>query len=260
MTNETLKLVWDGKIATIQLNDLPTRNAITIDMVTAFDCALDAVEANAKALIVTGAGTAFCSGANLMGGLGAEGDPATFDAGLVLDTHINPLMNRLRNLAVPWITAVRGAAAGAGASLALAGDMIIASETAFFLQAFAAIGLVPDAGSTHLLTRTIGRPRAMELMMLAERLPAKVALEWGLVNRVVPDASLEDEARAIAERLANGASSLKTIRTMVWDAVDSDWQVALAAERVAQLGAGRSADFQEGVAAFKGKRPPRFGG
>ena len=100
----------------------------------------------------------------------------------------------------------------------------------------------------------------MELMMLAERLPAKVALEWGLVNRVVPDASLEDEARAIAERLANGASSLKTIRTLVGDAVDSDWQVALAAERVAQLGAGRSADFQEGVAAFKGKRPPRFGG
>ena len=260
MSEENLQLEWNGAVATIRLNDPATRNAVTIDMLERLDAALDDVETRARALVLTGAGGAFCSGANLSGGMGAEGDPAEFDAGLVLDTHINPLMERLRTFGVPWISGVRGAAAGVGASLALAGDMIVASDTAFFLQAFAQVGLVPDGGSSHLLVRTIGRPRAMELMLLGERLPAEKALAWGLINRVVPDADLDAEVQALAQRLASGAGSLASIRKVAWIAVDGDLAAAMAAERAAQVGAGRSADHQEGLAAFKEKRPARFNG
>lgn len=260
MTEDSLILEWDGAVATIRLNDPPTLNAVTLDMLERLDAALDEVEARGRAMVLTGAGGAFCSGANLSGGMGAGGDPAEFDAGLVLDSHINPLIDRLRRLDVPWISAVRGAAAGVGASLALAGDMIVASETAFFLQAFARVGLVPDGGSSHLLVRTIGRPRAMELMMLGERLPAKQALTWGLINRVVPDAELDAEAKTLADRLAGGAGSLASIRKIAWVAVDGDLASAMAAERSAQRGAGRSADHREGLAAFNEKRPARFTG
>lgn len=260
MTEKSVILEWDGGVATIRLNDPATRNAITLDMLGRLDAALDEVEARARAMVLTGEGGAFCSGANLSGGMGADGDPGDFDAGLVLETHVNPLMDRLRTFGVPWISAVRGGAAGVGASLAMAGDMIVASETAFFLQAFARVGLVPDGGSSHLLVRTIGRPRAMELMLLGERLPAAQALAWGLINRVVPDAALDTEAKALADRLAGGAASLGTIRKIAWVAVDGDLATAMAAERSAQVGAGRSADHQEGVAAFREKRPARFTG
>ena len=259
MSDTNLRLEWRDDIALVVLDNPGTRNAITLPMVTAFTSALDAIEGRARAMILTGAAPAFCSGANLAGGMG-EADPADFDAGMVLETHINPLMQRLRRLGIPWITAVRGAAAGAGASLALAGDMIVASETAFFLQAFSRIGLVPDAGSTHLLVRTIGRPRAMELMLLGERLPARRALDWGLVNRVVADDALDAEALALARQLAAGAWSLRAIRKLTWDAVDESWDANLAAERTAQNLAGRTADYNEGVAAFLDKRPARFNG
>lgn len=258
---DTLELTWDGGVAVIRLNDPARRNAITLEMVEAFARALDAVEARGRALILTGAGSAFCSGANLAGGMGEEAvDPAQSDAGHPLESHINPLMTRLRNLKIPWIAAVRGAAAGVGASLALAGDMIVASETAFFLQAFSRIGLVPDGGSSHLLVRTIGRPRAMELMLLGERLPAGTALDWGLVNRVVADDALETEALALAHRLADSAMSLTLIRQLAWTAVDDGWASTLATERAMQRDAGRSADHAEGIAAFRDKRTARFTG
>ncbi|WP_375383098.1 enoyl-CoA hydratase-related protein [uncultured Sphingomonas sp.] len=260
MSDPTLQLEWKGDVAIVRLNDPTTLNAITLGNIAAFAEALDAVEARARAMIVTGAGRAFCSGANLSGGMGDDVAPEEFDAGSALETHINPLMQRLHDLRLPWITAVRGAAAGAGASLALAGDMIVASETAYFLQAFARIGLVPDAGSSHLLVRTIGRPRAMELMLLGEKLPAQTALAWGLINRIVPDDKLEADALALAQRLAAGPASLRAIRQVAWRAVDADWQEALSAERSLQLGAGRSADYREGVAAFQGKRAARFVG
>jgi 2-(1,2-epoxy-1,2-dihydrophenyl)acetyl-CoA isomerase len=169
-------------------------------------------------------------------------------------------MSKLRDLPMPWISSVRGAAAGVGASLALAGDMVVASETAFFLQAFSRIGLVPDGGSSHLLVKTIGRPRAMELMLLGDRLPAKTALEWGLINRVVPDTELEAASLELATRLAQGAASLKLIRKLAWTAVDGEWSKSLATERDLQRSAGRTADHREGVAAFFGKRPAAFKG
>lgn len=255
----TLELRWAGDVATICLNDPPSLNAVSLEMLEALNRALDEAERKGRAMVLTGAGKAFCSGANLFGGItDVDEDARDFDAGKVLETHINPLMSRLRGLAVPWIASVRGAAAGVGASLALAGDLVIASETAFFLQAFSKIGLVPDGGSSHLLVRTIGRPRAMELMLLGDRLPARTALGWGLINRVVADDVLDAEVSALAERLASGAASIRSIRKLAWMAVDSDWDSALASERRLQRDAGGSVDYVEGVAAFREKRPARF--
>jgi 2-(1,2-epoxy-1,2-dihydrophenyl)acetyl-CoA isomerase len=260
MTTTGMTLDWDGQIAILRMNDPATLNAVTLASIETFSDLLDEAAGRARAMILTGAGRAFCSGANI--GMGMEGrmEGADYDAGETLDTHINPLMTRLRNLPMPWITAVNGAAAGVGASLALAGDMIIAGESAFFLQAFSRIGLSPDGGSSHLLVRTVGRARATELMMLGERLPAVKALEWGLINRVVPDAELTEAALALAQRLANGAYSQRLIRQLAWSAVDADWETALAEERAAQRTAGRSADHREGVRAFMEKRPTAFTG
>ncbi|WP_425229989.1 enoyl-CoA hydratase-related protein [Sphingomonas sp.] len=260
MTHATLTLEWHDRVAIVRLNDPTSLNALTLEMIDSFAHALDDVEDRARAMVLTGTGRAFCSGANLVGGLGEPVEPTLFDAGAVLEARINPLMARLRDLAVPWITAVNGAAAGAGASLALAGDMIVASESAFFLQAFARIGLVPDAGSTHMLVRTLGRPRAMELMLLADRLPAQTALQWGLINQVVADDALEATALACAMRLAQGAGSLRVIRKLAWQAVDASWDELLLAERASQRDAGRTGDYAEGVAAFLGKRAPAFRG
>ena len=261
MSDDKVQLTWRDTVAILTLNDPASLNAVTIPILEAMDRALDAVEAKARCLIVTGAGRGFCSGANIASEMDGEAaSPETYDAGLALDTHINPLMTRLRDLAVPWISAVRGPAAGVGASIALAADMVVASETAYFLQAFPRIGLVPDGGSSHLLVKTIGRPRAMELMLLGERLPAATACDWGLVNRVTPDADLETTAFDLASRLATGAYSLRLIRRLAWLAVDGDWGQSLAAEREQQAIAGRTADHVEGVAAFVAKRPARFVG
>lgn len=254
-------LEWDGPVLTVRLNAPESLNALTYDMLDALLDALNLAEKKARAMVLTGAGASFCSGANLSGGLSRpKEDPADHDSGEALQSHINPAMSRLRGLSIPWISAVRGAAAGAGASFALAGDMIVASETAVFIQAFSRIGLVPDAGAHHLLVRTIGRVRANELMLLGGKMQASQALEWGLINRVVPDANLESEAGKIAQSLAQGPASLGTTRRMSWTALDDDWQTMLWAEREAQRSAGRSADFLEGVKAFREKRPARFKG
>jgi 2-(1,2-epoxy-1,2-dihydrophenyl)acetyl-CoA isomerase len=181
------------------------------------------------------------------------------DLGLILETHVNPLMSQLRALPVPWLAAVRGAAAGAGCSIALAADLVVASEDAYFLQAFVRIGLVPDAGSSYLLSRIGSRVRAMEMMLLGERVPAARALEWGLINRVVSSETLDETALELAQRLAAGPTrTLGAIRDMAWTAADSNWQTTLQLERMAQNRIGRTADAREGISAFLQKRKPRF--
>jgi len=263
MNFEKVAVEIHDRVGVLRLNEPATLNALSLQMVEDLNQALDALCKSVRALVLTGAGRGFCSGAALDGRLGSGllAERSQRDAGAVLASHINPLMTRLRDLPIPWLTAVGGAAAGVGASLALAGDLVFAGESAYFLQAFARIGLVPDGGSTHMLVRTIGRVRAMELALLAERLPAAKAMEWGLVNRVVADVRLEEEALAVATRLANGPSlALGLIRRSVWHAVDATWAEALNMERELQLTAGRSADFDEGVAAFQAKRPASFNG
>ncbi len=155
---------------------------------------------------------------------------------------------------------MNGAAAGVGCSLALLGDLIVAAESAYFLQAFRRIGLVPDGGSTYLLPRMIGKARAMEMALLGDRIPAAQALEWGLVNRVVPDAELMSSAMALAQALATGPASLGLSRQILWASMDSDWAAQLHRERLAQRTAGKTEDFVEGVGAFLAKRPAQFTG
>ena len=259
---QTITVERDGDLGILCLNDPSRLNAISLQMLEEINAALDELTPSIRALLIMANGRGFCSGAALDSGL-VEFDPdlSKRDAGLILGTHINPLMTRLRNLPVPWITAVQGAAAGAGASLALSGDMVVAGESAFFLQAFARVGLVPDAGATHMLVRAVGRVRAMELQLLAERLPAQRALQWGLVNRVVADAELEQTARAIASQLAQGPTiALGLIRRNVWQALDVDWEVMLQAERESQRVAGCTLDAEEGRLAFLEKRPAQFVG
>lgn len=258
VTFKTIEIEHKGRVGILRLNDPARLNAVSMAMVEEIGEALDLLVRSSRAMILTGAGKAFCSGANLAGGLSQPGSDSDF--GLSLETHINPLMTRLRDLPIPWITSVRGPAAGVGCSMGLAGDMIVASETAYFLQAFSRIGLVPDGGSSHLLVRAIGRPRAMEMMLLGERIPAAKALQWGLVNQVVADDALDAAALALAERLASGPASLGQTRRIVWNAIDEPWAGAIWKEREEQLIAGRTSDAGEGIAAFLEKRPAQFQG
>jgi len=180
--------------------------------------------------------------------------------GAGLERVYHPLLRQLRNMPCPIVSAVNGPCAGVGMSFALMGDMVVANKSAFFLQAFRRIGLVPDGGSTYILPRLIGLARAKELALMGERLPAEKALEWGLINRVVEDDALMDTARALAEELAKGPMSLGLIRNLLWDSVDATYEEQLNNERWAQQKAGWSSDFVEGVTAFNEKREADFKG
>lgn len=249
----------DRKVLVITLDDPATLNALTPDRAHAIAAAVtDAPGQGARAVLLTGAGRAFCSGTSLAGELDLT--VAELDVGQTLERHYNPMMEALRASPLPLVTAVRGAAAGIGCSIALMGDIIIAAESAYFLQAFRNIGLVPDGGAAFLLSRAVGRVRAMEMMLLGERLPAARALEWGLVTRVVPDETLDEAAMDLARQLADGPAALGAIRRGAWAALETGFTGQLALEREDQRVAGRTADFREGVAAFLGKRPPRFTG
>lgn len=253
----------EGAIAVITMNDPATLNAAGLDLAQELTSAIKRAAREARAIILTGEGRGFCSGANLGGGGPAarttdDGEP--LDAGAALETVYNPLVSAIRDLPIPIVTAVNGAAAGVGCSFALLGDLIVAAESAYFLQAFRRIGLVPDGGSTYLLPRAIGRARAMEMMLLGDKIPAAKALEWGMVNRVVPDGELMTAARALAGELANGPKAIGMIRRLAWAALDDSWQEQLRNERLMQRDAGRTSDFAEGVAAFLQKRPAKFTG
>jgi 2-(1,2-epoxy-1,2-dihydrophenyl)acetyl-CoA isomerase len=183
------------------------------------------------------------------------------DSGSVLESHINPLMLRLRDVPFPWVSAVKGSAAGVGCSFALAADIVVCGESAFFLQAFARIGLVPDGGSSWILANSIGRARAMEMMLLGERIPAAKALEWGMINRLVPDEQLMPAALDLAKALAAGPTqALGMIRRMAWSAANASFEDAMKTERNNQRLAGQTKDHREGVTAFLAKRPAQFTG
>ncbi|MFQ3594650.1 MAG: enoyl-CoA hydratase-related protein, partial [Sphingomonadaceae bacterium] len=247
-------ILWseeDG-VATLTINRPERLNALHTGVIEEMIDAVDQIRdgtSSARCLLLTGAGRGFSSGADLAGGgAGASGGGRSgpVDAGKVLETHFNVLLERLFALPVPFVTAVNGAAAGAGCSYALAGDVIVAARSAYFLQAFVNIGLVPDVGSTWMLPRMVGRARATRMMMLGERIPAEQAFEWGLVSEVVDDAELMPRAREIAARLAAGPTrALTLIRQGIRDCMDRTLTEALMVERRNQLEAGRTADFAE---------------
>ncbi|MSP83126.1 MAG: enoyl-CoA hydratase/isomerase [Alphaproteobacteria bacterium] len=259
MIDGKARLLIEGGVALLSFNDPATLNAIGTAMRRDLGAALDAIADpgnGARCLLLTGEGRAFCSGANL-----TEKDGDDRDAGDALRSWYNPTLTRLRDLPMPIIAAVNGPAAGIGMSFALSADLILAARSAYFLQAFTRIGLVPDGGATYMLPRRIGMARAMELSMLAERLPAETALAWGLINRVVDDGALPAEARALAIRLAAGPTrAYALLRQIYWRSLGNSHEGQLAAEADAQTEAGRTADFKEGVRAFIEKRPARFTG
>ena len=261
MSDSKVELVLNGAVALVRINDPATMNALPLSTVESLSAAVAQAQGSARALVLTGIDRAFSSGASLTAESLTFG-PDGLDVGKGLETHYNPLMRQLRELSIPWISAVNGAAAGIGCSLALAADLIVAGESAYFLQAFRRIGLVPDGGSTLLLAQAAGRVRAMEMMLLGEKLPAAKALEWGLINRLVPDAEVESVALALAEELAAGPTvALGLIRKAAWAAMEtSSWDEVLQTERTLQTQAGRTADFMEGVMAFREKRLANFRG
>lgn len=271
MLFDRCRLSFDRGVAVLTLDDPPVMNAVSPRMIEGLKEALAYVatpEAEIRCLVVTGAGRAFCTGANLQEMTKGEGTPADGvasgrgrPAGSALETGFHPLLRRLRDLGLPIVTAVNGAAAGAGMSLALMGDLIVCARSAYFLQAFRRIGLVPDCGSTWLLPRLVGRARALELSLLGERLPAERALEWGLVNRVVDDGEVMAIAMELARNLAAGPTvALGMISRLYWESSENSHEEQLELERKYQMAAGQTADFEEGVAAFLEKRPAVFSG
>ncbi|GAB3378748.1 enoyl-CoA hydratase-related protein [Spongiibacter taiwanensis] len=255
--------IEDG-VGILKLNAPDTLNALTANMVAEISEAVGYLEKNCRAMVITGEGRFFCSGASLDPDnplAPHQPDRSIRDIGQVLEHTLNPLMLTLRDFDIPWISAVKGGAAGFGASLALAADLVIAAEKSYFAQVFALIGLIPDGGSTHLLVRNIGRVRAMELMLLGDRLPAEQALQYGLINRVTPEHETLSTAVTLAKRLAAGPTiALGLIRKAAWEAVDESFADSLARERKQQLIAGRTLDFEEGVSAFVEKRKAQFKG
>ena len=247
-----------GNVAILTLNHPEAMNAAGTKLVKGAAAALSFIEkkdSGFRAMILTGEGRGFCSGANLSERGGEE-----TGVGHSLETVYHPFLRRLRDFSMPFVTAVNGAAAGVGMSIALMGDLVIAGRSAYFLQAFTRIGLVPDGGSTWLLPRLIGLARAKELSLLAERLPAEKALEWGLINRVADDNALTGEALKLAEQLANGPSSLAVTRRLYWQSPLNTYEEQLDLERSCQERAGKTEDFMEGVSAFLQKRPAKFQG
>ncbi len=262
MTYDNILLDTADGTAILTINRPEKLNGLDLKTVEEMIHAVQKVrdDGNLRALIITGAGRGFSSGADLSSG-GGGGGGGPIDAGKVLETHYNPLLENMMALNVPIITAVNGPAAGAGCSLALFGDFVIAADDAYFLQAFVNIGLVPDVGSTWLLPRVVGRARALQMMMLGEKLPAATAQDWGLVYKVVPGDTLMDEARALAAKFASGPTrAYALIRQGVRDCMDVSLSEGLRVERKNQLHAGRTADFAEGVSAFLGKRKAAFRG
>ena len=252
-------LDFEGKVAVLKFNHPEVMNAVGADMLEGLNAAIREIQDpnnGARCLLLTGVGRGFCAGANLAD-RGGRGD----GAGASLRTAYHPLLLTLRDLDMPLVTAVNGAAAGVGMSFALLGDIVCAAKGAFFLQAFARIGLVPDGGATFMLPRMVGWGRAMELSLLAERLPAEKAEAWGLVNRLYDDNdALLTGALDIAAKLADGAKSLALIRRLYWATWHNAYEQQLDLEARMQAEAGRTKDHAEGVKAFLEKRDPAFRG
>ena len=248
-----------GDVLVLTLNRPDRLNAASLDMADELYAALDRLD-GARAVLLTGAGRAFCSGADLQAGGRSSGVGTGQASHAALTRHYNPLMVKLAELEVPTVSAVNGPAAGIGCSIALAADFVVAGASAYFLQAFVNIGLVPDGGASWMLPRLIGRARATEMMLLGEKIGAAQAFDWGMVHKAVADEALMGEATALAERLAAGPTvALGLMRRNIMLALNG-YCDALNREAVAQRAAAGTGDAMEGAAAFLQKRKPEFRG
>lgn len=235
-------------------------NALTPELLGTLRARLEEAEgAGVRAIVLSGAGRGFCAGQDLTGL--PEAELGRTDLGRLVEELYNPLILAMRRHPLPIIAAVNGIAAGAGASLALAADIVIAARSARFVQAFVQIGLIPDSGSTWFLPRLVGEARARAAMLLAEPIEAETAAAWGMIWKVCDDEALMEEALSLARRLAAlSPSAIALIKRALFEGSARDLPAQLAIERDLQREAGRHPDFIEGVRAFREKRPPRFGG
>jgi 2-(1,2-epoxy-1,2-dihydrophenyl)acetyl-CoA isomerase len=247
--------------ATITLNRPDKLNSFNDAMHAALRDVIAECEAEhtIRAVLITGAGRGFCAGQDLSDRDGGDGPMP--DLGDTLERNYNPLIRRLRALPKPVVCAVNGVAAGAGANMALACDIVLAARSASFIQAFCKIGLIPDAGGTYTLPRLVGQARAMGLFMLGDKLPAEQAAQWGLIWRVIDDDQLMIEAHKLCAHFATQpthalALTKKALNASLEHKLDQQLEV----ERNLQRSAGQSEDFREGVKAFLEKRPARFKG
>jgi 2-(1,2-epoxy-1,2-dihydrophenyl)acetyl-CoA isomerase len=261
MTFETSLFSADAGVARITLNRPDRLNSFTVQMHAEVAQALDqAVEAGARVLILTGAGRGFCAGQDLSDRAVAPGGDGV-DLGESLENRYNPLIRRLTSLEMPVICAVNGVAAGAGANIALACDIVIAARSAKFIQSFANIGLIPDSGGTWTLPRVAGQARAMGLTLTGEPLTAERAEAWGMIWKCFDDDKLAEETAALAAKFASAPTKgLATTKKLIRESATRSLDAELDAERDAQRMLGRTHDYKEGVAAFMEKRPPKFSG
>jgi 2-(1,2-epoxy-1,2-dihydrophenyl)acetyl-CoA isomerase len=257
-TYETIDFKADGPVARITLNRPDRLNSFTVQMHEEMRDALASL-GDARVLVLTGAGRGFCAGQDLNDRVVALGQAV--DLGETVEQCWNPLIRTLTSLPQPVIARINGVAAGAGANIALACDIVVAAKSAKFIQSFSAIGLIPDSGGTWALPRAVGQPRALGLALTGEPLSAEKAEAWGMIWKAVEDDVLDAEVDAVADKLASlpplGLAAIK-------DMIRSSWQYSLDEELERQAGAmrrlGFTADYREGVAAFLEKRPPNFTG
>ena len=252
----------DAGVLTLTLNRPDKLNAFNPEMHQLLRDALEQArdDAGVRAVLLTGAGRGFCAGQDLSE-RDVSPEAAPIDLSVSLGSNYNPLVRRLRALPKPVVCAVNGVAAGAGANIALACDIVLAARSASFVQSFSKLGLVPDSGGTYFLPRLVGAARAMGLALLAERLSAEEAERWGLIWKALDDERLMEEASAIARSLAEGPTKgYGLIKKGIHASADNSLDAQLDLERDLQREAGSSEDYREGVAAFMQKRKPSYKG
>ncbi len=258
MAYETIEFKQEGGVARLTLNRPDRLNSFTVQMHEEVADALSSLEGT-RVLVITGAGRGFCAGQDLNDRAVAPGQAV--DLGESVEKRYNPLIRRITSLPFPVIARVNGVAAGAGANIALACDIVIAARSAKFIQSFASIGLIPDSGGTWVLPRLVGQARALGLALTAEPLPADKAAEWGLIWKAVDDDKINDEVDALANAFATAPTrGLARIKTMIRESWGHSLDEELDLQRDAMRELGYSDDYREGVAAFMEKRKPNFTG
>ncbi|MDO6730338.1 enoyl-CoA hydratase-related protein [Marinovum sp. 2_MG-2023] len=257
MNYDTITLEIADDIAVLTLNRPDVKNALNTQMRAEILDAVRACSDKARALVMTGAGTSFCSGQDL----GDARSAAAMDLERVLRDEYVPMLRAIYDCPIPTISAVNGAAAGAGANLALAADVVIASESAFFLQAFTRIGLIPDAGGTYWLPRQMGTAKAMGAALFADKITATQATDWGMIWEAVADDAFADHWRARALHLAKGpGAAYAHLKQAIRGSFDNTLDEQLLLEARLQGKCGKTRDFKEGVLAFMEKRPAEYEG
>ena len=257
-----VRLDWRDDVAVLTLNRPDVLNAMSAELIEDIGLALDQLHlmrGEVRALVLTGAGKAFCAGGDISAHINKPTGTPPYDLADAMRTLFNPLLLRLLDLPFPFVTAVNGAAAGAGLPLSLFGDVVVASRSAHFSSGFSQIALLPDMGLTWLLPRLIGRARAHKILLLGERVTGEQGEEWGMIDRCVADDDLLDEAFAIAERLAKASITALTVtRKATLQAMGSGLSESLDREAEYQRNLGFAGDFAEGITAFFEKRSPKF--